>query len=208
MSANPDSDERVPIALCLEKLGASPDERYTRCTARSGRLAGLAIGTDGTILWCAPRPVACELWVSRDQRLMALRPAGAAEVRVVRAGREVLVPEEKPVVLRHHDELLFEGVRYRVHVHGTTTEVHPPRRVLTLPRVVTLAAVMASSVACGGQSVEERAPTAAVDASNDGADGEPERDPFGVDDAAVTVLDASDASSEADVIEIRPQPPN
>lgn len=113
---NPESDIRTPIALCLEKLGATEDERYTRCTARSGREQGLAIGLGGAILWCSPEPAACTLWVSRDQRLMALRPEGAPTVSVVRAGRTLELPADKPVVLRHQDDLVFAGVRYRVHV--------------------------------------------------------------------------------------------
>ncbi len=211
MSASADSDERTPIALCLEKLGASPDERYTRCTARSGRLAGLAIGIDGAILWCVPRPVACELWVSRDQRLMALRPEGAAPVAIVRAGREVAIPEEKPVVLRHLDELLFDGVRYRVHVHGTTTEVHPPRRILTLPRVITLAAAMATGIACSPAA--DPAPQGAGDAGDETR--EPaligdRPDAAGWSDAepSLIIVDAADSGTESDVIDIRPQPPN
>lgn len=202
-AASHQKDERLPIALCLEKLGATPDERYTRCTARSGRLAGLSIGLDGAILWCAPRPVACELWVSRDQRLMALRPMGAPQVRIVRALRDVPVPEEQPAVLRHLDEILIEGTRYRVHVHGTTTEVHPPRPILTLPRVVTLAATIASAIACGGHvdGKDNVRIEAGVDSSEPSLRGDDD------DDASVTVVDASDASGDADVIEIRPLPP-
>ncbi len=147
-------DFPIPIALCLERIGASEDERYVRCTARSGRLAGLGIGHSGAILWCRPEPVACELWVSRDQRLMALRPLGAPRMRLVRAGRAIQIPEDKPVVLRHQDELILEdleGVRFCVHVHGTTQEVHAPRPVLSL-RAATLAAAMAlGSASCGGQ---------------------------------------------------------
>lgn len=202
--ANPDDDRRTPIALCLEKLGATDDERYTRCTARSGREQGLAIGLAGTILWCSPEPAACTLWVSRDQRLMALRPGGAPSVTLVRAGRSLELPIDKPVVLRHHDELFFAGVAYRVHVHGTTNEVHPPRRVLTLPRVLTLAAAMATA-ACS--SPAEPHPTPVEVDSGAPADPQLADDPDA--QASVVVLDAGaplDAGS--DVIEVRPQPPN
>jgi hypothetical protein len=201
-AASHERDERLPIALCLEKLGATPDERYTRCTARSGRLAGLSIGLDGTILWCAPRPVVCELWVSRDQRLVALRPMGAPEVRIVRSRRDVVVPEEQPAVLRHLDEILIQGTRYRVHVHGTTTEVQPPRRILTLPRVVTLAATIATGIACGG-NLDGRGKVVVADGGADSSEPSLRGDD---EDASVTVVDAADAS-DGDVIEIRPLPP-
>lgn len=167
----------IPIALCLERIGAVDDERYVRCTARSGRLSGLAIGLSGEILWCQPEPVACELWVSRDQRLMALRPAGAPRVRLVRARREIEIPEEKPVVLRHGDELVLAdlaGVRFCVHVHGTTREVHAPRPVLSL-RAASLAIAL-SVGACGGNvsplleaSAETGEPSADASADTEGA---------------------------------------
>ena len=66
-----------PIIVCLELLAPLADEPYVRCTARPGREAGLAIGEDGSILWCHPGPVACEVWVSADQRLIAFRRAGS-----------------------------------------------------------------------------------------------------------------------------------
>ncbi len=203
---NPESDIRTPIALCLEKLGATEDERYTRCTARSGREQGLAIGLGGAILWCSPEPAACTLWVSRDQRLMALRPEGAPTVSVVRAGRTLELPADKPVVLRHQDDLVFAGVRYRVHVHGTTNEVHPPRRVLALPRVVTLAAVLAAGAACSTPA-EPRPPQGEVDAGNPVAEPQLADDP-GDASASVIVVDAGLDANASDVIEVRPQPPN
>lgn len=152
-SALPDEEFPVPIALCLERIGADDDDRYVRCTARSGRLAGLAIGLGGELLWCEAKPVACELWVSRDQRLMAMRPPGAPRVRLIRAHREIDIPEEKPVVLRHQDVLVLadlEAVRFCVHVHGTTTEVHPPRPVRTARAVSLAVALTFGAAGCGG----------------------------------------------------------
>ena len=65
-------------AICLEDLQArSESERYLRCVALPGRQPGLGIRADGTVLWKADAALACELWVSADERLIAYRPMGA-----------------------------------------------------------------------------------------------------------------------------------
>ena len=95
-----------PIMICLELLAPAADEPYVRCTARPGREAGLALAEDGAILWRHPGPVACEVWVSADQKLIAYRRAGTPPVTLHRANRSLELPVEKPVVMRHHDELV------------------------------------------------------------------------------------------------------
>ena len=158
-----------PIALCIERLcmesrGATDNERYVRCTARVGRKAGLALGLDGSIRWQDTGPVACEVWVSADQRLIAFRPEGAPAVRLERAQRFLSLPPERPVVLLHQDELVLAGLRFRLHVHGTTDRVHPPTP-LRVGRAAAAAALMtlsAGAAQCASQQPRE-APRPAVD---------------------------------------------
>ena len=109
-----------PLAICLEDPGArSAAERYLRCTAVVGRQAGLRVDGAGTVLWRSDEAVACELWVSLDDKLILYRPEGAAAVAVHRAGRVLDVPAGKPVVLVDQDEFQVGAKRLRVHVHGT-----------------------------------------------------------------------------------------
>ena len=206
-----------PIALCIERAGASEDERYVRCTARPGREAGLALGVDGSILWCAHEPVACEVWVSADQRLIAYRPAGAPEVCLQRARRHLALPEERPVVVLHQDQLVLDGRRFRLHVHGVTDRLHPPAP-LRLGRAAAAAAMVAltaGAVQCG-EDVGESSPPTTAEA--------PERVPASprpaVDGGSLAVEDASadagasedaaapwDASDDVAPIEVRDFPP-
>ena len=98
-------DKPRPIELCLERVRPASTDRYVRCTAQVGRELGLALGVDGRILWCEQSGVGCEIWVSADQRLMAFCPAAMPPTTLYRAGRVLVLPSERPVVLRHHDEL-------------------------------------------------------------------------------------------------------
>jgi len=155
-----------PIELCLERLGSPTRERYVRCTAQVGRALGLALGIDGRILWCEQSGVGCEIWVSADQRLMAYCPAGAPPTTLHRAGRVLELPGERPVVLRHHDELELAGARFRVHVHGVADLVHAPAIVRTLARAAaaaTLAVAVSGSAGCG--ELPQRADAALSDAA-------------------------------------------
>ena len=89
-----------PKEICLEDLAAaSLGERYLNCVAVRGDEPGLALDAHGVVLWRSDGPHACELWVSADERLVLVRPAGAPEVRVTRAGRSLDAPEGKPVIL-------------------------------------------------------------------------------------------------------------
>jgi len=63
-----------PIALCIEDLEArADDERYLSCVAVAGRQAGLRLRGDGTVTWEDEEDVACEIWVSGDERLILFR---------------------------------------------------------------------------------------------------------------------------------------
>ncbi len=197
-----------PIALCIEHLGGGEQERYVRCTARPGREAGLALGRDGTILWCQPGELACEIWVTQDERLVAFRPAGAPPIRLERARRALELPFERPVFLRNQDELVLGEQRFVVHVHGVTDDVHPPRAVASLPRVAAAAAV----IALGATAVEcaKPDPTVAPAAASIGhapARAVPRQPDSGAQDTLVSLanLDAGDAGD--DVIQVSEQSP-
>lgn len=116
-----------PLALCLEDLDASStSDRFVRCVAVVGRTPGLGLAPAATIVWRSPHPLACELWVSGDDRLMLYRPEGAVGVIVRRAIRSLDVPCAKPVVLLDQDEIEIGSRRFRVHIHGVAPRVHAP----------------------------------------------------------------------------------
>ena len=116
-----------PISLCIENTEDLDDEvHFIRCVALEGNRAGLAIDSHGRPMWMDTDGCACELWVSSDDQLILLRPAGAGPSRVRRSGRSLDVPTDKPVVVLDQDEIEIGGVMLRLHVHGFTTEIHPP----------------------------------------------------------------------------------
>ena len=155
---NPTAKPR-PIELCLERVQSSSAARYVRCTAQVGRALGLALAVDGRILWCEQNGVACEIWVSADQLLMEYCHAGTPPTTLYRAERALELPRDRPVVLRHRDELELAGTRFRVHVHGATDVVRAPTIVRTLVRAAATLALAASGAAACGDS------TTAADAS-------------------------------------------
>jgi hypothetical protein len=164
------ADRPKPIELCLERVEPPSSDRYVRCTAQVGRELGLALGIDGRILWCEQSGVGCEIWVSADQRLMAFCPAEAPKTVLFRFGRTLELPRERPVVLRHHDELELAGTRFRVHVHGVTEAVHAPAIVRTLARAAaaaTLALAVGGGAACNDASGVRINPDAAPPDSSD-----------------------------------------
>jgi hypothetical protein len=116
-----------PLAICIEDLEPrSGALRYLRCVAVVGRQPGLRFDAAGAVLWRSDAGVAAELWVSGDDQLILLRPDGAPPSTVRRAGRAVVAPVGKPVVLRDQDELEVGGRHLRVHVHGPAPEVAAP----------------------------------------------------------------------------------
>jgi hypothetical protein len=115
-----------PICLCLEDLTADGSPRYTRCVALVGRQPGLRLGGDGGLRWLDETEGGLELWVSLDEQLILFRPAGSVAASVHRGGRSLQLPEEKPVVLLHGDEVEVGERRLRVHVHGAAPSVAAP----------------------------------------------------------------------------------
>lgn len=118
-----------PLAICIENC-YPPHEglRYLRCTAITGVDPGLAVTPAGEVVWKGEGPVLCEIWVSSDEKLICFRPPSAtAGARVHRAGREVVLEENKPVVVIDGDYLLLPGRCYRLHVHGQAPAVTEPR---------------------------------------------------------------------------------
>ncbi|MBN2194859.1 MAG: hypothetical protein JW751_18730 [Polyangiaceae bacterium] len=142
-----------PISLCLERLDPATKGRYFRCTARSGREAGLALSPSGRILWCSESPAAVALWVSGDEKLVAFRPSGTPTVRLERAERHLELPEERPVVLLQGDELALAEHRFRVHLHGATDVVEPPRLLRTARAAAAALAVGSASLGCSSNGV-------------------------------------------------------
>jgi hypothetical protein len=212
-----------PIALCIERVQSVDNDRYLCCTARPGREAGLALGLDGAILWCHSGLVACEVWVSGDQRLVAFRPSGAPEVRLERARRGVALPTESPAFVLDGDELIIGEHRFVVHVHGVTDEVHPPRPIAPISRAAVLAAAVALSGVVGCGETDE-SPSRAL-ATTKGATSQPTSGGWfwnfdgGAADAARVVYpaandsgfppgsDASDDDAGVIPVEIRNNPP-
>jgi len=153
----------APQAMCLEDLAPSDElSRYTQCVAVAGGEPGLGLDRRGGVLWRKGRVTGCELWVSLDERLMLLRPEGAAPVTVRRGERSLDVPFERPVVLLDQDEVEVGGKRLRLHLHGEVDDVFAPApyplRDTGVGRAVRAAAaalaigVAAGNPACNGSS--------------------------------------------------------
>jgi len=107
-----------PKALCLEALFDVPEgARYRACTARVGTGEGLALGPAAEVFWLEAGGV-CELVVTGDDRLAALRMPGAPRIEVERAGRLTEVPEKSPTILLDQDVIAVGPRRFRVHLHG------------------------------------------------------------------------------------------
>ncbi len=118
-----------PLAICIEDCYPQHESlRYLRCTAITGADPGLAVTPEGEVTWKGEGPRLCEIWVSADDKLICFRPPGSpAGARVHRAGREVTLEENKPVVVISGDYLLLPHHCYRIHVHGDAPAVTEPR---------------------------------------------------------------------------------
>jgi len=155
-----------PIALCIEDLDAgSGASKYVRCVALPGREPGLGLDGRGAVLWRSEEPVACELWVSGDDRLILYRLEGAADVTLSRAGRSLDVPSGKPVVLIDQDQIDVGPRCLRLHVHGEAPAVAAPSPLVPekkspglLARVATAALALGSIVGCGSCEDEQQTP--------------------------------------------------
>jgi len=136
----------APLAICLEDLHAQDGpERYLRCVALVGRQPGLRVDARGRVGWERDEDTACELWVSADDRLILYRPAHGAEVTLLRAGRSLDVPADRPVVVLDQDSFRVGGRHLRIHVHGAAPAVVEPSPLR--PAVRRTAASVAAAVA-------------------------------------------------------------
>jgi len=118
----------TPLSICIENCYPPHESlRYLRCCAITGVDPGLIVSTGGEILWQTEADRFCEIWVSSDEKLICFRPIGAPPgARIHRAGREVILEENKPVVVIDGDYLLLPDFCYRLHVHGPAPEVTAP----------------------------------------------------------------------------------
>jgi hypothetical protein len=116
----------APLAICIENMREETTPRFMRCVALPGRKPGLRMNNSGRILWQTDEAVACELWVSGDDKLILYRPEGAMPLALHRAGRSLDVPFEKPVVIIDKDEIDIGKERFRIHVHGNAPSVVAP----------------------------------------------------------------------------------
>jgi hypothetical protein len=141
-----------PIELCLEELNdASDAEPYVRCVAVAGGCPGLCFSPAGEVIWRLNDNALAEIWVSLDGRLMLFRKSPQGQVALTRVERHLELPLSKPVIVLGGDEISVAGRRFRVHVHGTATEVKPPER-LKLRRARNLA--VAAAVALGALAAD------------------------------------------------------
>ncbi len=149
-----------PLAICIEDLDAPKASRYVQCVALPGRQPGLRLNDAGRAIWFSEQAVACELWVSADDRLILYRPEGAAPATVRRAGRSLDVPFAKPVILLDKDEVDVGPRHLRIHVHGEAPAVvapHPLAVKLTpLERLAQSAATAAVVGALATACIEVR----------------------------------------------------
>jgi len=156
-----------PVALCIEHIDAPIAQRFVVCTSLAGGQPGLGFSKHGEVTWLADEDRVVQLWVSMDEKLILYRCQHGPDTSVHRAGRSLVVPEEKPVVLLHEDEIRLAGRRLRVHVHGQTDTVAAPkiyvpqaqpRQSRGIPRAVAAAAVALSvgSVSCAKTGIEVR----------------------------------------------------
>ncbi|MBN2393742.1 MAG: hypothetical protein JXR84_23620 [Anaerolineae bacterium] len=157
-----------PLAICVEDLDASKKtSRYTQCVALPGRQPGLRLDGDGRARWFSEKAVACELWVSADNRLILYRPDGAPPVQVRRAGRSLDAPCEKPVILLDKDEVNVGACHLRIHIHGEAAAIAAPAPLVVkrgpferLAQTATAAAVI-GTLATGCIEVRETPPIVA-----------------------------------------------
>jgi len=145
-----------PIAICIERLDAdSGASQFTRCTAIAGGRPGLRVGSRGDVLWQGEDEddiecgIACEIWVSSDEKLILFRPEGASAVALHRAGRSLDVPRGKPVLVIDRDEIDLGAHRLRLHVHGEASEVTAPSLFIPETKPLGIIGKAAAAVALG-----------------------------------------------------------
>jgi hypothetical protein len=220
------------MAICIEDLRpSSPSDRYLRCVAVPGRRPGLGLRADGVVVWRNDDRLACELWVSADDRLIAYRREGAPELVVRRAGRSLAAPTGKPVVLLDQDELEVGGREVRIHVHGVASSVYGPSplpvRSGTAARITAVAAaavVLATGAACNKEKAKDGAdgsievremppapppqmfPEAGAEDASEAGDAAPDASGAEAGDGAAPGDAGADGSAKAKPKSIRPPP--
>jgi hypothetical protein len=217
-----------PLAICLEDLDPPRRApRYLRCVAVVGRQPGLRVGGAGEVLWRSDAGIACELWVSADDRLILFRTEGGAPITVAREGRSLAVPTGKPVVLVDQDVFAVGSRRLRVHVHGPAARVSPPAplresRGGRLVRAAAAAVALGAAVSgCRGKLEVRPEPPAVTPVPtlprDAGSAGTPPTRDGGRPDAALRRPDAGPAPVKAKAgraakkppkIEVRSRPPD
>lgn len=176
-----------PISVCIEVVGKrSSSPQFTRCVALPGRQQGLSIDENGQIRWKEGGDVAFELWVSADERLVLFRPNRACPSTVDRKGRTLEVPEEKPVILVHKDEVFVGGKHLRIHLHGPAPQVHEP--VPVAPRKKVRRAMLAAATAF------------MVGATITGSVRSQETDPADADNPDTDVTADTDVDDDSDIL--------
>ena len=202
-----------PIAICIEDLApATESARYLRCVALGGTELGLSVDGQGAVLW-QHEAGAFSLVVSLDERLVLLRPVGAAPSTVSRGGRSLEVPCGKPVVLIDQDRVDVGGRRLRIHLHGEAPQVHAPAplpaedpesagTLSNLARAAATALALGAAVGaagCKGLEVRERPPTVPAEVIPDKGAPKP--------DMTAPKPDAAVAKPDQKAIEVRHAPP-
>jgi hypothetical protein len=201
-----------PLAICIEDLDPrTPGDRYLRCVAVPGRRPGLRVDRAGRVLWKSDEAVACELWVSADDRLILYRPEGAAAVVCRREGRSLEVPAAKPVVLLDQDRIDVGSRHLRVHVHGRAPAIAPPSLLPVRSGAgagrVAAAAALALGAAVGAVDCKKAGEQPGVEEARSAPSGAPAAEdaaPPGAQDAGAMEAVAPGAGP----IEVREYPPD
>jgi hypothetical protein len=144
------------IEICLEELGARPDDEcFIRCVAVSGGQPGLALDREGLVQWMPDDEATCHgLWVSGDGRLMLYGADAPDAVVVERGARTQEAPVGQPVVLVDQDLLRVGDRQLRVHIHGETEAMYEPERLTRSSiRRFFQAATAAASLTLGGAAL-------------------------------------------------------
>lgn len=222
-----ESNVPQPMAICIEDMKASSDStRYLQCVALVGDHAGLRIDPSGEIQWQPERDARLvELCVSYDERLLLYRQLDAAPVLLLREGRSLEVPVEKPVVVLDQDQLSIGDRELRIHIHGEAPAVAPPswlpmeepsRSTSNLLRATATALALGIAVGAGGCTkkieVRDDPPKIAPPPTKPDTRPPPKPDtqPPPKADVGPSKPDASPlkpGATKAPPIEVRPRPP-
>ena len=201
-----------PIELCLEDVAADEAAgvtRYLRCVALGGHQPGLGIDPDGNVTWRTAAALAAEIWVSGDEQLILLRPAGAPTVRLSRASRELELPEGKPVVVLGGDRIEVGPRRLQLHVHGVAESVYAPTPLLdrALGHAARAAALLAVSAAVAGCATPAPQPVPPVEVREQPPSPPEYLPPPGTGSALVPSEAVPPPPSASAPIEVRDTPP-